>query len=101
VNKYNFTINAALKYQLNLSNQLLLTGSTVPGIFSYHNGSYFSAYDCDNDIFGGSCSASIGSTAWWYKSCWLGSIWGTGGISGAFWDTSSGTAFNWGAIWVR
>ena len=53
------------------SYQLTVCGGTGEGghdAFAYHNGSYFSTYDRDNDISVANC-AKLHQGGWWYKSC--------------------------------
>ena len=88
-------------YAVSLGGQSITVGGTAPGLFSYHNGSSWSTFNDDNDVSSSNCSTSYGSQAWWYKSCWSGSLWGHNTSQGAHWTGSSGSGANWGALWIR
>ena len=101
---YTFSLDAAKKYALNLSGQILLKGS-APGIYAYHNGAALSTYDVDNDQHSSVvCGTSYSNTAWWYVACWNGSLWGGGDAGGyknaAYWVGTSSDYHKWGAIWI-
>lgn len=87
-----------------LSNEV---GGTTPGFWSYHiaNGFNFSTYDNDQDAYGGNCSTSYGNAPWWYGACWDGNFWGGNGAGGhgnaAYWTSSGGDYYNYGAIYVK
>lgn len=93
----------AQNYFLNLSNPVLVFGSTLPGLYTYHRNRAFTAFDVDNDDFALNCSPEYGYP-WWYGACWNGSLWGsdTGNyLPAAYWEGSQGDFHNWGAIWLR
>jgi hypothetical protein len=84
-------------YVLGLLSCTQLVGSTVPGLFTYHNNRPFTTYDRDNDSYGSAnCAASYTNTPFWYVNCWDGSINGggevatTNHVNGAYW-VGSGT----------
>lgn len=87
-----------------LSNEV---GGTTPGFWSYHisNGYNFTTYDNDQDAYSANCSTSYGNAPWWYGACWDGNFWGGNGSGGhanaAFWTSSGGDYYNYGAIYVK
>jgi len=87
-----------------LSNEV---GGTTPGFWYYHiaNGYNFTTYDNDQDAYGANCSTSYGNAPWWYGACWDGNFWGGNGGGGhanaAFWTSSGGDYYNYGAIYVK
>ena len=89
-------------YTLTMTGQAITIGTTAPGIYVGHNNSEWSTKDVDNDDNSGSCSNSYGDHAWWYTSCWSGSIWGHNTTQGARWTSSgNGSDVAWGALWLR
>jgi type II secretory pathway pseudopilin PulG len=101
---YTFSLNSGDYYRLSMSNQAILltaTGTATPGIYSYHNGAQFVAYD----RAGGNCAGGYSQTPWWYRSCWSGSYWGGGDVGGyrnaPFWTGSTDEYFPWGGIWIK
>jgi len=87
-----------------LSNEV---GGTTPGFWSYHiaNGYNFTTYDNDQDAYGPNCSSSYSNSPWWYGACWDGNFWGGNGSGGhgnaAYWTSSGGDYYNYGAIYVK
>jgi hypothetical protein len=100
---YKYTIDAANAYALSFASGGATIGGVQPGLKTYHAGQGISTKDQDVDAYGTACYASYGY-AWWYKSCWDGSFWGSrlGGYQdAAYWTGSSSDYHNWGAIWVQ
>jgi len=102
---YLFNLDSSKFYALKLwAQQLQPTTASAPGLFAYHNGLPFSTVDADHDSYGGNCSLAYGSTAWWYKQCWSGSLWGGGGAAShknrPYWAGSVVDSHPWGAMWI-
>ena len=72
--------------------QLLTVGGF--GIFGYHNGSYFSTYDRDNDNFEINC-AYYYQAGWWYNRCAFANLNGRHEISGLPGTESNGQRLFW------
>lgn len=103
-----FSLNSATYYTISLGAETVdiqTMGTRSPGLYSYHRNRAFSTYNSDHDASSGNCSTSYGNAAWWYGSCWDGSIWGSCGGSGyqnaPYWAGSSSEYFAYGSIWVR
>lgn len=113
-----YALDAARNYALSMSDLSVKvnTGETAnPGMYVYHaaRNLQLSTSDRDNDIYTkdgnnrNNCSTHYSNAPWWYGDCWDGSFWGGGTNSGdgyqnkAYWTSSGGEYFNWGAIWVR
>ncbi len=100
---YDYTLDAANSYAISFGAGGATIGGVEPGLKTYHAGSGMSTKDHDVDASSSSCALNYGY-AWWYKSCWSGSFWGSrlGGYQDApFWTGSASDYHNWGAIWVR
>lgn len=100
---YSISLNASNFYSLNLSNQNILLGGTIPGLYTYHNGSAFSAYDADHDILSWNCSNSYNNHPWWYKDCWDGNFFGGGGgyQEAPYWTGASADYYAYGSLWIK
>jgi hypothetical protein len=94
-------------YSWNNPNSLVNeVGGTTPGFWSYHIASNFNftTYDRDQDTNSGNCATYYNNAPWWYGACWDGSFWGGNGsgyANAAFWTSSGGDYYNYGAIYVK
>lgn len=103
-------------YKLNMSGYVQMLGNVQTGMYAYHNGFNFSAYNYDQDVAAGqNCASFYTNTPWWYGACWDGQINGGGASSGnghyngAYWissapqwgiaSTGQGAGSGW--IWIR
>ncbi|BFZ04529.1 hypothetical protein BsWGS_07568 [Bradybaena similaris] len=79
-----FTVADELsKYQLLLGEY----NGTAGDSFNYHNGSLFSTYDSDNDVYTDNCALYFHG-AWWYNHCYTSNLnghWGVGSPEGVTW----------------
>ena len=100
---YNFSLNSGNYYAISLSNQNLITGTTVPGLYTYHNTRPFTTYDADHDAYGTNCSASYANHPWWYGACWDGNFFagGSGMQEAPYWTGSTTDYYAYGSIWVK
>lgn len=99
---YTISLNAGNYYALNLSNQNILLGGTVPGFYAYHNGRPLTTYDADHDASGTNCAVQFTNHPWWYGACWDGSFFGgTGYQEAAFWTGSTADYYAYGSIWLK
>ena len=100
---YDFSLDETNNYALQMSNEIILIGTTSPGMYSYHNGRPLSTRDADHDDYSSNCSTMFYETAWWYVACFKGSFWG-GGLEAyqdaPSWDDNS-NFYNYGSIWLR
>ncbi len=104
MSKMDFNFDEAAEYVINLSNLVNMTGTTAPGLYSYHNGMPFSTSDNDNDSFSGNCSAQYSGIPWWYGQCWSGCFLGSVGgayAAKAYWTGSAPPYYDFGMMWVR
>ena len=87
-----------------LSNEV---GATTPGWYSYHiaNGYSLTAFDTDQDVYGGNCAQAYGNCPFWYGACWDGNFWGGGSNTShgdaAYWTGSGGDYYSYGAVYVK
>jgi ficolin len=87
---------ASDNYALRLSNPVMLEGSNLPGLYTYHNNQRMSSADS-----GSWCASHYGRQPFWYRSCWSGSIMGYNTSDGAYWDGSSSNYRGNGWLWIR
>ena len=75
-------------------------GTSTPGFYSYNAGYKLSAFDSDNDAYGGNCSLRYGNNPWWYGSCWSGNYFAGGGYQDApYWASTD--FHNYGAVYIK
>ena len=79
------------KYQLTVSGG---TGDGDYDAFAYHNGSYFTTYDRDNDNYPGNCGYRL-QAGWWYNRCTNANLNGRHEISGLPGTHSNGQRLYW------
>jgi hypothetical protein len=99
----NYSLDPDANYTLTVSGCGQDLGTVMAGLFVYHSGLPFSAYDVDNDSDTTlNCAAVFTETPFWYGACWNGSLNGGGEDEGtgasiyrnaAYW-TGAGNA--WG-----
>jgi prepilin-type N-terminal cleavage/methylation domain-containing protein len=99
---YNFSLNTSNYYAIGLTNQNILLGGTVPGLYTTHRNKPFSTYDADHDSYATNCSAMYGNHPWWYTSCWDGNFFAGGSYQEApYWTGSGSDYYAYGSIWIR
>jgi len=81
-------------------------GGSTPGLWSYHIGNNYSftTSDTDQDAYGANCSSAFNNAPWWYGACWDGNFWGGNGsgyANAAFWTSSGGDYYTYGAMYVK
>lgn len=85
----------------NLSN---IVGGTTPGFYSHASGgNNLTTYDNDQDTNSGNCATYYNNNPWWYSSCWTGNYFAGGSYQDkAHWvGSSSGNAYNYGAVYIK
>lgn len=89
-------------YNVVLSGEQFLLGSTSSGFYTFHNGQAFTTYDADHDNTTSNCATFSNDAAFWYTSCYKGSFFGSGtpGQKNVMW--TQGVAFlAYGSMWIR
>lgn len=86
-------------YMLEQSNYSQIIGAVSNGMYTFHDGRYFTTNDLDNDVFSATCSSNYLGAPFWYFSCWSGSIHGGGETSAGYNNGAyyTGSAVQWGA----
>ncbi len=102
---YPVTLDVNDDYAIYLLAGTVTIGSGEPGLKTYHanTGWGLTTSDNDDDVHAQNC-ATFYNYAWWYGSCWSGSLWGsqTGNYQNRpYWTGSSNDHHNYGAIWLR
>lgn len=85
----------------NLSN---IVGGSTPGLYSHaSSGNNLTTFDNDQDTNSGNCSTYYNNNPWWYSSCWTGNYFAGGGYNDKpHWvSSSSGNAYNYGAVYIK
>jgi hypothetical protein len=88
-----------------VSNVTNIVGGVTPGFYSHaSSGNYLTTFDNDQDANGGNCSTYYNNNPWWYSSCWTGNYFAGGGSHNdkPYWTgSSSGNAYNYGAVYIK
>jgi len=102
---YPYSLDANNNYALAMDPGMVTIGMGEPGIKLYHANTNIglTTEDADNDSYVINC-ASLYNYAWWYRSCWSGSLWGSQQNNYQdlpYWNGSGGDFHQYGAIWLR
>jgi len=81
------------------------TGTGAAGLYAYHasNGFSLSAYDADQDAYGGACATVYGNTPWWFGACWDGFYFPNGGGYSNYpnWAAAGSQLYQYGAVYIK
>lgn len=93
--------NESRLYRVKANNLSLLTGTTTPGMSTFHFAQLpLSTIDVKNDTHSVGCANSMSGAPFWYGACWNGSLHGGGENSGGGYYNGayySSSAVAWGA----
>lgn len=101
---YTMSLGSASQfYNVILSSEQFLLGSTSSGFYTFHNGQAFTTYDADHDNTTSNCATYSNDAAFWYTSCYKGSFFGSGtpGQKNVMWSPSAPSFLAYGSMWIR